>query len=102
MVLPSQVAPEVSERAHLSIDESVPQNDLLMLEKSGALHLIQMRQLVPLGCDRGSSTLVVQPLLIGGELVNKGCADLQIWPSAVKKLQGFQQGPAIPFHDKCS
>ena len=65
MVLPSQVAPEVSERAHLSIDESVPQNDLLMLEKSGALHLIQMRQLIPLRCDGGSPTLVVQTLLIG-------------------------------------
>ena len=83
MVLPSQVAPEVSERAHLSIDESVPQNDLLMLEKSGTLHLVQMRQLIPLGCDRRSPTMVVQPLLIGGELVNKGCADLQIRPSAV-------------------
>ena len=65
MLISSQVAPEVSERAHLSIDESVPQNDLLMLEKSGALHLIQMRQLVPLGCDGGSPTLVVQTLLIG-------------------------------------
>jgi hypothetical protein len=77
------MASEVSERAHLSVHESVPQNDLLMLEKSGPLHLIQMRQLVPLGGDRGSPTLVVQPLLISGELVDEGCADLQIGPPAV-------------------
>jgi hypothetical protein len=99
MVLPPQMASEVSERAHLSVDESVPQNDLLMLEKSGTLHLIQMGQLVPLGRDGGSPTLVVQPLLIGGELVDEGCADLQIGPPAVKELQGLQEGPAIPFHD---
>ena len=83
MVLPPQMAPKVSERAHLSINESVSQNNLLMLEKSGTLHLIQMRQLVPLGCNRGSPSEVVQPLLISGELVDEGCADLQIGPSAV-------------------
>jgi hypothetical protein len=99
MVLPSEMASEVSERPHLSIDESVPQNNLLMLEKSGTLHLIQMGQLIPLGCDRGSPTLIVQPLLIGGELVDEGCADLQIGPSAIKEFQGLQEGPAIPFHD---
>jgi len=34
--------------------------------------------------------------------VNKGCANLQIRPSTVKELQGLQEGPAIPFHDKSS
>ena len=84
------MASKVSQRAHLSVYESVPQNDLLMLEKSGTLHLIQMRQFIPLGCDRRSPTLVVQSLLICGELVDEGCTDLQIGPSAVEELQGLQ------------
>lgn len=71
-----------------------------MLEQASALHLMMMRQLVPLRSDGCRISLGLKSLLVSRELVNKSGSDLEIGPSTIQELQGLQQTPPVLLHDE--
>ena len=87
---------EVSQGTHLRIDKRISQYQLLRRHIRSIF-----RQFIPFWREGAIIELLVESLLIGGELVYESRSYLQIRSPAIQKFKTLEQWPSVLSHDVC-